>query len=164
MMSWKPMVLVVTPTPNKAAMLFAWLTDAGVCPIVVGSYLEARRHLDSGDPALLVSEVRLGEYNGLHLALRAHGRGIPVLLLGHPDVVLEREAKDLGAEYLTGPLEPQRLLALVAPIAEAARQAPVFATTIATNVAFFSNPAVPAQPTDEGHYLTKIARVPPRFS
>jgi FixJ family two-component response regulator len=101
-MSWKPSALVVAPTPR-----------------VVSSFAAAKQHLEDR-PCLLISEVRLGEYNGLHLALRAQGPGIPVVLVGEPDLVLQREAAQLGAIYLSHALDAQQLLAVVQPIVEAA--------------------------------------------
>jgi hypothetical protein len=98
--------------------VFAWLTDAGCAPFVVSSFAAAKQHLDE-KPCFLISEVRLGEYNGLHLALRAQGPGIPVVLIGEPDPVLQREAAQLGAVYLSRDLDAQQLLAVVQPIVEA---------------------------------------------
>jgi DNA-binding NtrC family response regulator len=118
-MTWKPCVLVVAPTPRIATTLFAWLSDAGCSPLVVSSFAAAKQHLDDR-PCFLVSEVRLGEYNGLHLALRAQAPGIPVVLIGEPDPVLQREAAQLGATYLTIGIDAQELLAVVQTIVEAA--------------------------------------------
>lgn len=113
-MTWKPVVLVVARTPNVVASLAEWVTEAGVRPIVVDSYPAARRHIENGFPAAVVSEVRLGEYNGLQLTLHARERGIPFILVGAPDPILQREAEDLGATYVGGKLDPQRLLTLIA--------------------------------------------------
>ena len=110
-MTWRPAVLLVAPTAATAISLWSLLAHA--CePTLVRSFRDARRELDR-DPSVLVSEVRLGEYNGLHLALRAHAKGIPVILLGEPDPVLERDARQLGAIYLPSETEPERLLALI---------------------------------------------------
>src|SRR5688572_27816620 len=118
-MTWKPSVLVVAPTPSIATTVFAWLTDAGCVPFVVSSFAAAKQHLEE-KPCFLISEVRLGEYNGLHLALRAQAHGVPVVLLGEPDHVLQREAAQLGAVYLPRELDAQQLLSVVHPIVEGA--------------------------------------------
>ena len=118
-MNGKPSVLVVAPTARIAATAFAWLTDAGCVPVIAASFAAAKQQIDD-HPSLVVSEVRLGEYNGLHLALRAQGRGVPAVLIGEPDSVLEREAKQLGAVYLTGAIEAQDLLSAVQPTIDAA--------------------------------------------
>ena len=113
-MTWKPVVLVVARTPNVIASLAEWVTEAGVRPIIVDSYPAARRYVEKEFPAAVVSEVRLGEYNGLQLTLHARERGIPVILVGAPDPILQREAEELGATYVGEKLEPQRLLTLIA--------------------------------------------------
>lgn len=118
-MTWKPSVLVVAPTASIASKIFAWLTDAGCAPVVVASFAAGKQYLEE-HPAVLISEVRLGEYNGLHLALRAQVRHIPTVLVGQPDSVLEREAAQLGATYLAPPLDAQELLSTVHPLVAAA--------------------------------------------
>jgi hypothetical protein len=65
-------------------------------------------------PHLVISQVRLGAYNGLHVALRALCQGIPAVVIGTPDAVLERDAEQLGATFVkSGELERDRLIALV---------------------------------------------------
>lgn len=54
-------------------------------------------------PALLVADVQLRAYNGLHLAMRA-SKDSPrtrSIVVGYADVVLAREAKAFGAVYLS---------------------------------------------------------------
>jgi FixJ family two-component response regulator len=105
---------------------------------VVSSFATAKQYLDE-QPAVLISEVRLGEYNGLHLALRAQGRGVPAVLIGEPDSVLQREATQLGATYLAGVLDAQRLLSVIQPLTEtAAASGRTWALTAAANVSFVS--------------------------
>lgn len=146
-------MLVVAPTPTVAATAFAWLTDAGCGVTVVDSFAVAKRHLDS-DPCLLISEIRLGDYNGLHLALRAQARGIASVLLGQPDPVLERDAQQIGAIYLYE-LDAQRIAALVKPLAAAAPSRPEHTSHVATNVSFISSTAANA---------TVSVREPARFA
>jgi DNA-binding NtrC family response regulator len=119
-MTLRPSVLLVAPTPGVAATLFTWLTDAGCELTVVGSFTAAKQQLERAH-ALLISEVRLGEYNGLHLALRAQAHDIPAILIGDPDPVLQRDANQLGAVYLTRDLDRDRLLAIIEPITAASR-------------------------------------------
>jgi len=112
--SWNPVALIVARTPKIVAHLCACVTDAGLEPVVADSYLAARKLLDERAPAAVLSEVRLAEYNGLQLALRAYVRKIPVVLIGMADPILQREAEALRATYLAEPVEPQRLLSAVA--------------------------------------------------
>jgi len=136
-MSWTPRILVVAPTPSVAGKVFAWLTDAGCGVTVVDSFASAKRQLEH-DPCLLISEIRLGDYNGLHLALRAQARGIPSILIGHPDPVLERDAQQIGAIYLSE-LNAQRFCAIAKPLALAGEPGPSHTSSVATNISFISS-------------------------
>jgi DNA-binding NtrC family response regulator len=91
--------LVVAATPSLAARLCAWLKRAGWLTSTADSYASAKYRLDFGAD-LLVTELELGDYNGLQLALRAQGSGVPALVVGHEDTVLERDAEQFGSTYL----------------------------------------------------------------
>ena len=112
-------VLVVAPTPPLAANLVEWLTDAGHEVILVTSFLAGKARLEI-TPSVLIAEVRLGDYNGLHLALRAKAGNIPALVLGNPDPVLEREAERLGVLYLAHQLSRSVLLSALEQVEPAA--------------------------------------------
>ena len=112
-------LLVVAPTSQLAANLMEWLTQAGCAVILVTSFSAAKSRLEHR-PALVISEVRLGDYNGLHLALRAKAGDIPSIVVGNPDPVLEREAERLGVGYLTNELSRSSLLSALQSIAPSA--------------------------------------------
>jgi len=78
---------------------------------VLSDFASARLELDRQPPDLLVAQVRLGAFNGLHLAIRARGRGLPTqtILVGEPDAVLENEAKQQRARYLAWPVDVETL-------------------------------------------------------
>jgi CheY-like chemotaxis protein len=91
--------LVVAATPSLAAHVSAWLQPAGWLISTAKSYAAAKTRLEQG-PDLLITEVELGDYNGLQLALRAQGCHVPALVIGRQDAVLERDAEQLGSAYL----------------------------------------------------------------
>ena len=65
---------------------------------------------------MLISDVRLGAFNGLQLVVFAklqHPDMIAIVLTGFDDPVLRTEAAHAGALYLVKPIESQRLLDLV---------------------------------------------------
>ena len=95
-----PHVLLVSPNPDIAAAMRQRLMDADMRVTIVETFAEARQQLGSL-PDLLIAEVRLGEYNGLQLALRARASGIPAIVLGREDPVMECEAEKLGATYVS---------------------------------------------------------------
>lgn len=95
-------VLVVAPTPAIAETVTSRLVDMRVNVTLVTSFNAARQGLRESTPDLLISEVRLGEFNGLHLALRARAQGVRTIVVGENDQVTRREAAALGADYLSG--------------------------------------------------------------
>jgi CheY-like chemotaxis protein len=67
------------------------------------SLAAARQLLTEVRPDVLVTALRLQEHNGIHLAhlARATLPGLPVIIAGYADVVLQAEAASVGAIYLT---------------------------------------------------------------
>jgi DNA-binding response OmpR family regulator len=108
-MTRSPRVLLVAPTRRVAASVSAELVDAGLRVTLVTSFKAARQGLESS-PDLLISEVRLGEYNGLHLALRAQVQGVRAIMLGALDRITQREAEALGAGYLADDCDSEKLV------------------------------------------------------
>ena len=84
------------------------LSEAGYLVAAVNTFERAKVLLDSLHPDLLVADVRLGAFNGLHLAVRsriAHPL-LPVIIThASPDPVIENEAKRQGAAFIVKPLE-----------------------------------------------------------
>jgi ActR/RegA family two-component response regulator len=73
---------------------------------------EARDLLADVRPDVLVTELRLREHNGIHLAHLAHSvlPGLPVVVVGYEDIVLEAEAVSAGAVYVVTD-DPERVAA-----------------------------------------------------
>ena len=109
MPSHRQRVLVVAPTSDVASRIVGCFT--GCDTVVQTDFAAARSELDTHPPDILVSEVRLGAFNGLHLAIRAKGRGLHTrtILVGAPDRVLQAEASEQHAHYLTVPLDDAAL-------------------------------------------------------
>ena len=93
-------ILVVTDTLALANNLLLWLRDAGYDPAVVTSFNAGKEHLRTA-PDILITELKLREYNGLHLALRAHRDGIPAAVIGG-DPRYATDAQEIGARYVVG--------------------------------------------------------------
>jgi FixJ family two-component response regulator len=67
-------------------------------------------------PDVLVTDIRLGEYNGLQLVVQAGtlDRAPSVIVTsGYEDPVLAAEAARLGATFLRKPVQPSELIALI---------------------------------------------------
>jgi DNA-binding NtrC family response regulator len=99
--------LVVASDPAVADRLVAWLSAEGHHPELCTSFGEAKPVLDARPPDLLVTELKLGAYNGLHLALRMKYRqpGVRTIVVGEADRLFEREAQRHAATYAAWPME-----------------------------------------------------------
>jgi DNA-binding NtrC family response regulator len=108
--------LVVEPNELDLIALVSALSGAGFRVSATDNYLDARNLLASDPPLVLVTEVRLGAYNGLQLALRARTSGPRVTVIvmsGYADIVLQRDAERAGATFALKPIDPRELLAAV---------------------------------------------------
>jgi CheY-like chemotaxis protein len=97
-------VLVVAPTPSIGRAVAASAKRNGYQAVVVRTFAEAKKHL-RGIPDLLVTELKLGEYNGLHLALRAATTDTPAIIVS--DISFEHEVEQFGASWIA----PESVLA-----------------------------------------------------
>jgi DNA-binding response OmpR family regulator len=100
------------------------LISAGYLVTCASSFDQAKRGLLLEPPDLLVTDVRLGAYNGLHLVVRAHSDNpsMPAIVVDvRHDQVLESEAKNVGAVYVGKALGPGPLVRLVRTLEKKAR-------------------------------------------
>ena len=108
-----PELLIVSSSPELAESLIRWVVPAGYRPSVATTFQSANRQLRT-NPQVVITQLRLQEYNGLHLALRARQAGIPAVVVGEPDTVLERDAEQLGATFVKcAELECGRMLEIL---------------------------------------------------
>ena len=108
--------LVVEPNELDMIGMVSTLTGAGFRVSATDNYHDAKALLATHPPLVLVTEVRLGAYNGLQLALRAGGampRVTVIVTSGYPDSVLQRDAERAGATFAQKPLDGRELLAAV---------------------------------------------------
>ena len=92
------------------------LSTTGNSVMSIAGFEEAKQRLVLAPPDLLVTALRLGSYNGLHLVLRAHADhpDRPAIVVHtQADAVLEIEAINAGATYVTTPLDEAQFVALV---------------------------------------------------
>lgn len=112
-----PVLLVGTVETTAQARLDA-LSKAGFVVLPVRGFLDARQVLAELEPEAIVTDVQLGDYNGLHLVAIAqveHPR-TACLVTGPRDPALQAEAYHLGARYLVEPVTLDRLGAVLAEI------------------------------------------------
>jgi DNA-binding response OmpR family regulator len=89
------------------------LSETGYLVATAATFEQAKVLLNSLNPDLLVAEVRLGAFNGMHLAARSRVDHplLPVIITHQtPDLVLENEARRHGAIFMVKPLENPEFL------------------------------------------------------
>jgi DNA-binding NtrC family response regulator len=118
-------LLVVNADHDRLRATEEILVSAGFLVTCASSFDQAKRGLLCAPPDLLVTDVRLGAYNGLHLVVRAHSDhpSMPAIVMDvHHDQVLESETKNAGAVYVGKPLDAGPLVALVRKLEQEAQE------------------------------------------
>lgn len=104
---------------DQAALLEGMVTAferAGRDVVATRTFEEARSRLLSENFQCLITDVRLGAFNGLQLAVIARDKnpamGI-IVFSGFDDPVLREEAAHLGASYVVKPVSAEHLMQLM---------------------------------------------------
>src|SRR5687767_1672679 len=108
-------ILVVEDDPDTLDFWVELLQRAGYRVTAAPSFEEARRALESL-PDMLITDIRLGAYNGLQLVVRARLANpcLPVLVMtAFDDPVLQAETERLKAIYLRKPVDAEEALAVI---------------------------------------------------
>jgi DNA-binding NtrC family response regulator len=113
----KTSILIVDDDLSLLDALESALKQAGHQEVVaLGGFADARRVLHTDRFDVLITDVRLGAFNGLQLAVLARDQnpGIQLIVFsGFDDPVLRQEAERLGAVYLVKPVTSRQLLELI---------------------------------------------------
>jgi DNA-binding response OmpR family regulator len=94
-------------------VLSRYLAAAGFRVVSSSGFEDAKLHISCTRPDIVITDVRLGAFNGLQLALLArHVRpdAQVVVFSGFDDPVLKEEARRIGAAYLLKPLTGRDLV------------------------------------------------------
>jgi DNA-binding NtrC family response regulator len=110
-------ILLVDPDSLGAAASEQALIQTGYRVVPVRTFEEATRQISLDYPDLLVTKVRLGSFNGLHLLLRCRAEhpDLPVIIIGS-SADRTADVTRFGAEFVTSPVEPDSFLELVATL------------------------------------------------
>jgi DNA-binding response OmpR family regulator len=109
-------VFIVDDNPHVVSIASRWLSEAGYIVSASNDFLEATVQLQVEAPDVLLVDVRLGEFNGLQLAIRAresHPEAKIVIMSAWDDPVLKRDAEQCGASYIVKPFNEKELLAAI---------------------------------------------------
>jgi DNA-binding NtrC family response regulator len=109
-------ILVVDSDPSDLSDTAHLLERAGYRVATATAFDEAKHLLASESPDLLITGLRLGPYNGLHLVLRSrmdHPTMAAIVMSRFADPVLEAEAHRQNADYLLRPLADDDFLGAI---------------------------------------------------
>ena len=109
-----PSAIVVEETFTEALPIVSFLVGCQFYVTVAGTFGEAKNQMAQRPPTLLITEVRLAEYNGLGLVLRGKSRQptmAAVVTSSVDDPVLQADAEAMGATFVLKPLNPRDLQA-----------------------------------------------------
>ena len=108
--------LVVEPNGADMALIKEALISAGFTVMEADNFKDAGALIIEAPPSMLVSEIRLGAYNGLQLAYRGKSVWPPmtiVLTSAHRDPVLQRDIERMGATFVLKPVTARDFMAAV---------------------------------------------------
>ena len=91
----------------------ARLESAGFRVRLTSSFDEAKRFITEDPPDVLITDLQLGPYNGLHLVVRTHvdhPQMAAIVVSPFADAALAGEAAQHDATFLVRPLSAQDLL------------------------------------------------------
>ena len=100
-------ILVLDDEPAVAGLYALALENAGYEVIVCTRFDEARAYVKDHVLDGVLTDIRVGEYNGLQLAilfrsLRPHGALL--IVSGHEDPVIRKEVEQMDATFLLKPI------------------------------------------------------------
>jgi DNA-binding NtrC family response regulator len=112
-------ILVVSNDVVGLSDTLSVLGHAGYHARGASTFAEARHRLASTSPDLVIADQRLGEYNGLHVILRARAKHpdlSAIVTTGEMDRGFEADATSLGVECVLKPKNAEGWLAPVAKV------------------------------------------------
>jgi DNA-binding NtrC family response regulator len=110
-------VLLVDDDRAVLNLVQQWLTGAGYSVVACDRFETAKQRLATAVPDVLITDVRLGAFNGLQLVILAKQAGPQVgavVMSAYDDPMLRKEAAQSGAGYLNKPCTRDQVLAAVA--------------------------------------------------
>ena len=108
-----PSLLIVDDDLAVLTSLSRYLADHGFRVVSSSVFEEAKQHISTVRPDTVITDVRLGAFNGLQLAMLARDvrpDARVVVFSGFDDPVLKEEARRIGAVYLVKPVSGRTLV------------------------------------------------------
>ena len=110
-------VLVVDDDRSLLRLIQHWLATGGYAVEVCASFEDAKEHLAHSPPDVLLTDVRLGAFNGLQLVILAkelRPETVAVVMSAYDDPTLRKEAWLCGASYVQKPFTGEAILHSIA--------------------------------------------------
>jgi DNA-binding NtrC family response regulator len=107
-------VLVVDDDPAIRRYFSTLLGHAGYEIVTAADIPSAMHVMADKSTDLLITDVRLDGYNGLHLVAMAPDPIPSVVVTAYDDPSVEAEARQLGAEFFVKPVDSAALLSTIA--------------------------------------------------
>lgn len=110
-------ILVLDDDEHTLAGIVELLRDAQYMVTAAATYDAAKRLLRLGTFDLLIADIHLRGFNGLHLIRQSHAEQPEMALMiitGYDEPMMEVEAGRYGAEFVRKPIRPTEFLAAVA--------------------------------------------------
>jgi CheY-like chemotaxis protein len=106
-------VLVLEDDENALAGIVELLSESGYDVTPAAKYEDAKELLSRGTYDLLVTDVRLRSYNGLHLVMKVREESpdtAVIIMTGYDEPLMELEASRYNAQFVKKPIKPAALL------------------------------------------------------
>ena len=106
-------VLVVDDDQSLLRMIEQMLTAGGYAVELCSSFEAAKHRLTRSPPDVLLTDVRLGAFNGLQLVILAKELSpgtASIVMSAFDDVVLRKDTVHCGASYLQKPFTGEAML------------------------------------------------------
>lgn len=122
-------ILIVEDDITFGMMLKTWLGKKGFDVSSVSNIARARKHIESQNVDLVLSDLRLPDHEGIDLLRWMNGQGmdIPLIIMtGYADIQSAVQAMKLGArDYIAKPVNPEELLKKISEALQPAEETPV---------------------------------------
>ena len=106
-------VLLVDDDGSLLRLVSQWLTHGGFSVVACDTFEAAKKQLVQSPPDILLTDLRLGAFNGLQLVILAkeqHPQTVSIVMSAFDDPTLREEAERCGAQYLLKPFTSQAVL------------------------------------------------------
>ncbi len=111
----KPQVVLIVGDSAARSEIIGSLRSASYRVTSAETFEQASGIIAASAPDVLITELRLGAFNGLHLVIRSRSLNpdTVAIIYASPDQVVAAEARRLGAAFVVRPVAPSALLGIV---------------------------------------------------